>query len=281
MILNNKNILYKFEFEDLFKNINNFKEIKIWIKIRNQLIKNTKKWKELSNSLKEKEYDLWKLVLTLFKHWNKSNYTKQETNELLDKKQNIDINKFKEFKEEFKKNVNNFKLKNKIDELTEDNINVLSNTIETFILDIERSKKFLIKEKIKLINNSINDNDVKNHEWKEKSLIKLDEKLKKIESKIVNLEKKKINVILNFVIKVFSFGCIDKNKKVKNEIKFENNKLKNFLLERENINNQQIQKKETKNRTSINQLLTIVNSEIQPSTTSNHNWNKVKCLLTT
>ncbi|WJG70572.1 DUF3626 domain-containing protein [Spiroplasma ixodetis] len=60
------------------------------------------------------------------------------------------------------------------------------------------------------------------------------EKITKLKSDIVKLEKKKINPILNFIIKVFSFGCINKNKEIKKIINAKNIEIKNLLLDIKN-----------------------------------------------
>ncbi|WP_339040018.1 hypothetical protein [Spiroplasma endosymbiont of Andrena trimmerana] len=68
----------------------------------------------------------------------------------------------------------------------------------------------------------------------EDKLLLKQEKITKLKSDIVKLEKKKITPILNFVIKVFSFGCINKNKEIKEIINAKNIEIKNLLLEIKN-----------------------------------------------
>ncbi len=67
--------------------------------------------------------------------------------------------------------------------------------------------------------------------------ISLNKKITMLKNDIVNLEKKKINKILNFIIKVFSFGCINKNKKVETMINVKNTEIKRLSLESGNVYN--------------------------------------------
>lgn len=77
--------------------------------------------------------------------------------------------------------------------------------------------------------------ELRNHE---QNLITINKDIHNIRKNIKYFEQKKINPVFNFVIKFFSFGCIDKNKDIKNKILLENQALKKILSKKDDTNHQ-------------------------------------------
>ncbi|WP_342261375.1 ankyrin repeat domain-containing protein [Spiroplasma endosymbiont of Notiophilus biguttatus] len=69
-------------------------------------------------------------------------------------------------------------------------------------------------------------------------LLNITKRISNIEREIVHFEQKKISSALNYIIIIFTFGCVNKNKNINEDISIKNNELNKLLSDKIIINNE-------------------------------------------
>ncbi|WP_339039781.1 hypothetical protein [Spiroplasma endosymbiont of Andrena trimmerana] len=112
-----------------------------------------------------------------------------------------------------------------------------------------------------------------------KRITNIEREITNIERDIAHFEQKKINSLLNYIIIIFTFGCVNKNKDINKDILIKTDQLKNLLLEKEIVNNEKHVFKEKINRLNFNKTKKInaMDLQNQPST-SGYNPSNSSCI---
>ncbi|TLF28514.1 MAG: hypothetical protein FCO83_00120 [Spiroplasma sp. WSS] len=110
-------------------------------------------------------------------------------------------------------------------------------------------------------------------------LLNITKRITNIERDIAHFEQKKTNSVLNYIIIIFTFGCVNKNKDINKDILIKTDQLKNLLLEKEIANNEKHVFEEKIKRLSFNKTKKInaMDLQNQPST-SGYNPSNSSCI---
>ncbi|MBP1524984.1 MAG: DnaJ domain-containing protein [Spiroplasma ixodetis] len=112
-----------------------------------------------------------------------------------------------------------------------------------------------------------------------KRITNIEREIINIERDIAHFEQKKTNSVLNYIIIIFTFGCVNKNKDINKDILIKTDQLKNLLLEKEIANNEKHVFEEKIKRLSFNKTKKInaMDLQNQPST-SGYNPSNSSCI---
>ncbi|WP_339046836.1 hypothetical protein [Spiroplasma endosymbiont of Colias croceus] len=112
-----------------------------------------------------------------------------------------------------------------------------------------------------------------------KRITNIEREIINIERDIAHFEQKKANSVLNYIIIIFTFGCVNKNKDINKDILIKTDQLKNLFLEKEIANNEKHVFEEKIKRLSFNKTKKInaMDLENQPST-NGYNPSNSSCI---